>query len=211
MSRLKTRFGLLLGVTAALLVPACNSNTPPSATAPKRATSLPQVSSTLHVSGAISGTVTDVRLVGCHQEQAGTASEFYAGVYFKVDQHWYELELIATTRLGVPYSGTNTGYVGPGLYGADVFLRAMDLYAGGMVSAGPAWTNAISENSTLTVSAGERSVAVGSARLSINLIPTSSSNQLELWPVVPGTVGPAPGVTPSPDTVVVVNGSWSCK
>jgi hypothetical protein len=212
MCPLRSRFAG--GATAiAIFLASCGGNGPSSGQSSaepgiqKPATSLPEASSNLTVSGAIHGTISDSRLVGCERRQAGSVSTFYSGIYFKIDPQWYELELIAITKLG-PYSRINPGYNGTGSYAANAFLRAMDLHPGGMVSTGPAWSKPTNQTATVTVTSEERWVVLGS--MSADQPPTKSA-QMQLWPVVPGTMGPAPGTTPEPSNIVALRGSWSCK
>ena len=192
-----------------LLVAACGSH-PQGSSGPQPATSLPHVSATLQATGAIHGSLTDVRLIGCGRRTSGNSTGFYAAVYFMADGNWYDLELTAINKLPVPFNTTDVGYSGPGLYAADVYLRAMDLYPGDMVSSGPAWGSPNTRSPTLTISTGEDSVTVGSTAANITKAPLSVSDRLELWPVMPGTFGPAPNSSPGPDSIVVLSGSWNC-
>ena len=197
--------------SALSLLLTCCGTSAPSPTGPKPATSLPHVSSTLQVTGAIHGSISDVRLIGCGRRSSGNYTVFYSAVYFKVDSSWYDLELSGINRLPVPFNTSDIGYSGPGPYNADVSLREMDLYPGGMVSSGPAWGSPNTRSPTLTINAGEKSVSIGSTSANITQRPLTFSDRLELWPVKPGTVGPAPDASPGPDSIVVLSGSWSCS
>lgn len=198
-------------ITAVTLVLAGCGTSSPSPTGSTPATSLRHVSSTLRVSGAIHGDITDVRLINCGQQTSGNTKVFYAAIYFMADGHWYDLELSGINKLPVPFNTSDTGYSGPGPYNADVSLREMDLYPGGMVSSGPAWGSPNTRSPTLTINAGEKSVSIGSIGANITQQPLIFSDRLELWPVKPGTVGPAPDASPGPESIVVLSGSWNCS
>ena len=207
MGRLSYCSKLSVTVGTCVLLAACGTNSS-GLKAPKPATSLPQVHANLTVSGAINGSITDVRLINCGSQSAGTISVFYAAIYFEDDGQWYDLELNGVTRLPETLYANSFGYSGPGLYSANAYLRAMDLYPGGMVSSGSAWGMPQTERPTINIGSGQASVTLGSTPSGAAQL--SLSDHLVLWPVKPGSLDPPLNSHPGPDSIVVLSGSWNC-
>jgi hypothetical protein len=174
---------------------------------PKSPTDLPAAPADLTLSGPISGHVTEVRIFRCRSGSESGKPFFYAEEFFQVVGQWYFLEL--TGQVELPQTTTNSrGYSGPGRYKGTVFLRAMDLYPGGLVTR-TGWSNPPDRVSTVTVGPSASKVTVGSAAM-LDELPTHFSGVLELWPAEPGAMGPAPFPTPEPDQVIRLSGSWTC-
>ena len=197
---------------------ACSSQTSPQsypALGPV-ATKLPRASASLSVSGVVIGKATEVRVSHCGRTTAGAATLFSSEIYFQLGKHWYDLYMDGQVKLnsaGWLASGSS-GYGGSGLYYGNAFLREMDLYPAGMVSTGPAWAPGNGQDATITIVTPNGPVSIGSitgspVTLSFNKPPVLSK-QLDLWPVMPGTVGPPPNATPGPGDLTV-SGYWNCR
>lgn len=183
--------------------------TPSNPTAlPKSPSDLPSAAADLTLSGPVSGHVTEVRVFRCRSGSESGKPHFYADAFFQVAGQWYFIEL--TGQVELPQTTTNSrGYSGPGRYKGTVFLRAMDLYPGGLVTR-TGWSNPPDRVPTVTVGASARTVTVGSAAM-LDDLPQHFSGNLELWPAEAGTMGPAPFPTPQPDQVIRLSGSWTCQ
>ena len=193
--------------TGAILV-ACQPATPtPSPTAlPKSPSDLPSAVADLTLSGPVSGHVTEVRVFRCRSGSESGEPHFYADAFFQTGGQWYFLELSGETK--IPRTTGSPGYSGAGRYEGNVYLRAMDLYAGGFVTRS-AWSNPPDRLPTITIGRSPTSIRVGSVARSSDP-PRSLSDTLELWSTPPGTMGPRPLPTPEPDQVIRLSGSWTC-
>jgi hypothetical protein len=174
---------------------------------PKSPTDLPAARADLTLSGSVSGHVTEVRIFRCRSSSESGKPFFNGDVFFEVDRQWYFLEL--TGEVELPQTTTySRGYFGPGRYKGTVFLRAMDLYPGGLVTR-TGWSNPTDRIPTMIVGPSAGTVTVGSAS-TVNDKPENFADVLEFWPVEPGVMGPAPFPTPEPDQVIRLTGSWTC-
>jgi hypothetical protein len=194
--------------TGAVLV-ACQSTVgtkPDPSAMPKSPSDLPAAPADLTLSGPVSGHVTEVRIFRCGSGSESGEPHFYADAFFQIGGQWYFLELSGETR--IPRTTGTKGYSGPGRYEGNVYLRAMDLYPGGLVTKS-AWSNPPDLLPTVTVGQPATPVAVGAVARSITP-PRSLSDTLVLWPTPPDSTGPRPFPTPEPDQVIRLTGSWSC-
>ena len=174
---------------------------------PKSPTDLPSAAADLTLSGSISGHVTEVRVFRCRSGSESGKPFFHADAFFQVAGQWYFIEL--TGQVELPQTTTSSrGYSGPDRYKGTVFLRAMDLYPGGLVTR-TGWSNLPDRVPTVTVGLSARTVTVGSSAM-LDDLPQHFSGILELWPAEPGTMGPAPFPTPQADQVIRLSGSWTC-
>jgi hypothetical protein len=163
------------------------------------------VSANLDLSGALTGHISQARLAECRKRPHPDGA-FYASVYFQLQDTWYFLQLIASSRL--PVRGNQFDYSGPGRYEALVDFRDMKLYPGGMLNGAHSWGGPIEVVETLTIAPDSHSVTVGSAT-GTRFEPVFSDN-LVLWPARPDQTGPPPSPRPSPEQIVTIRGSWNC-
>src|SRR6202022_1005853 len=115
---------------------------------PKSPTDLPSAVADLTLSGPVSGHVTEVRVFRCRSGSESGEPHFYADVFFQTGGQWYFLELSGEAK--IPRTIGSPGYSGAGRYEGNVYLRAMDLYAGGLVTRG-AWSNPPDRLPTITI------------------------------------------------------------
>jgi hypothetical protein len=174
---------------------------------PKSPTDLPAATADLTLSGPVSGHVTEVRIFRCESGSESGKPFFNADAFFEVAGQWYFMELQG--QVEVPQTTSmSRGYTGPGRYEGNVYLRAMDLYPGGLVTSA-AWSNPPDLLPTVTVGPSASRVTVGTVARS-TMPSRTLSDTLVLWPTPPDTSGPRSSPTPQPDQVIRLTGSWAC-
>jgi hypothetical protein len=201
---------LIVAGLAALLTTCGPSAQPPDVNSrPSTPTQLPAVSANLDISGALSGHVSQARLSQCSSRNDGGFTSFYASVYFEQQGQWYYLQLIGLNPLPVKGGTSPTGYSGPGRYQAHIDFREMTLQPGHMTIGEHAWGVPQDQMGSITVSSDGRTITLGT--FSGSAFQPVISDHADLWPQRPDQTGPPPSPVPSPDQVVTLRGSWSCR
>ena len=201
---------LIVAGLAALLTGCGPSGQPPDVNSrPSTPTQLPAVSANLELSGAISGRISQARLSQCSSRKDGSFTSFYASVYFEQQGQWYYLQLIGLNPLPVKGGTSPTGYSGPGRYQAHIDFREMTLQPGHMTIGEHAWGVPQDQMGSITVSPDGRTITLGTFKGSA--FQPVLSDHADLWPQRPGQTGPPPAPVPSPDQIVTLRGSWSCR
>lgn len=180
---------------------------------PRSPSDLPPVEADLELSGAIQAHVTQVRAQDCGTYRAGSLEYFEASLLFEWHGIWHSLEVTTGDRISVDRVESGRGFVGPGSYTADIYLRELVLGPGGMITGDRIWFTGYGRGSLVIVSPEPRTIGLRGiepnpsdpTRRRVTFVPNS-----ELWPTPPGFNGPFVSPAPTADEVVVISGSWKC-
>ena len=206
-----TAHSALIVAILAILLTACGpSSQPPDLNSrPSAPTQLSAVSANLDLSGAIRGHISQARLSQCSSRKDGSFTSFYASVYFQHQEQWYYVQLIGLNPLPVKGGTSPTGYSGPGRYQAEIDFRDMTLQPGHMINGEHAWGVPLDRMGSITVSQDGPTITLGT--FSGSAFQPVMSDHADLWPQRPDQTGPPPSPVPSPDEIVTLRGSWSCR
>lgn len=196
---------MAVAVLSVLLGGCGNQPNPPNPAHRPNPAELPAASADLDFSGALTGHVTEVRIAQCESKKAGTQSDFYASIYFRLSGTWYSLEMVTLNPL--PPSA-NEGYSGPGQYSASALLRDVVVLSSATLHGAHAWGANPDYLTTLHLSGPPTSLRVGSLRG--DLMRRTPNNKIVLWPMRSDQSGPASYPRPDDSAIVHVVGSWSC-